>query len=198
MQRAALAVAEYPGELEDAPLARRQQFLAGKFRRGVQIEPREAPSGAASAVAKACKWVSLPGETCKAPVSTSTKSWPGEPGAQAATIAAPGQQAGRRSAWTRGPKRAKNGGRIGRCMALVEPETFEEIATRSGSGSVWCARELTASNTEEAVKVIASSLRKGNIVEIDGKLGVIMAIENIHPGKGTRSPRWTCAGSPTA
>jgi len=35
------------------------------------------------------------------------------------------------------------------------------------------------------VKVIASSLRKGNIVEIDGKLGVIMATENIHPGKGT-------------
>jgi elongation factor P len=35
------------------------------------------------------------------------------------------------------------------------------------------------------VRVIASSLRKGNIVEIDGKLGVIMAAENIHPGKGT-------------
>jgi elongation factor P len=35
------------------------------------------------------------------------------------------------------------------------------------------------------VKVIASSLRKGNIVEIDGKLGVIVATENIHPGKGT-------------
>jgi elongation factor P len=28
-------------------------------------------------------------------------------------------------------------------------------------------------------------LRKGNIVEIDGKLGVVMAAENIHPGKGT-------------
>jgi elongation factor P len=35
------------------------------------------------------------------------------------------------------------------------------------------------------VKVIASSLRKGNIVEIDGKLGAIVAAENIHPGKGT-------------
>jgi elongation factor P len=35
------------------------------------------------------------------------------------------------------------------------------------------------------VRVIASSLRKGNIVEIDGKLGVIVAAENIHPGKGT-------------
>jgi elongation factor P len=35
------------------------------------------------------------------------------------------------------------------------------------------------------VKVIASSLRKGNIVEVEGKLGVIVSIENIHPGKGT-------------
>jgi elongation factor P len=35
------------------------------------------------------------------------------------------------------------------------------------------------------VKVPASSLRKGNIVEIDGKLGVIVSTESIHPGKGT-------------
>ena len=36
------------------------------------------------------------------------------------------------------------------------------------------------------VKVIASSLRKGNVVERDdGKLYVILAAENIHPGKGT-------------
>ena len=35
------------------------------------------------------------------------------------------------------------------------------------------------------MKVIASSLRKGNIVEVDGKLGVIVSTENIHPGKGT-------------
>ncbi len=35
------------------------------------------------------------------------------------------------------------------------------------------------------MKVIASSLRKGNIVDIDGKLGVIVTIESIHPGKGT-------------
>ncbi len=35
------------------------------------------------------------------------------------------------------------------------------------------------------MKVIASTLRKGNIVEIDGKLAVIVSVENIHPGKGT-------------
>ncbi|KQP50500.1 elongation factor P [Methylobacterium sp. Leaf399] len=35
------------------------------------------------------------------------------------------------------------------------------------------------------MKVIASSLRKGNVVDKDGKLYVILTIENIHPGKGT-------------
>jgi elongation factor P len=35
------------------------------------------------------------------------------------------------------------------------------------------------------VKVIASSLRRGNIVDLDGKLYVILTAENIHPGKGT-------------
>jgi elongation factor P len=35
------------------------------------------------------------------------------------------------------------------------------------------------------LKVIASSLRKGNIVEKDGHLYVILTAENIHPGKGT-------------
>lgn len=34
------------------------------------------------------------------------------------------------------------------------------------------------------VKVIASSLRKGNVVEQEGKLYVILTAENIHPGKG--------------
>ena len=34
-------------------------------------------------------------------------------------------------------------------------------------------------------KIIASSVRKGNVLEIDGKLCVVMKAENIHPGKGT-------------
>ena len=34
-------------------------------------------------------------------------------------------------------------------------------------------------------KVIASSVRKGNVIDLDGKLCVVMTAENIHPGKGT-------------
>jgi elongation factor P len=35
------------------------------------------------------------------------------------------------------------------------------------------------------VKVIASSLRKGNVVDMDGRLYVVLTAQNIHPGKGT-------------
>ena len=34
-------------------------------------------------------------------------------------------------------------------------------------------------------KVIASSLRKGTVVDLDGKLYVVLTAPNIHPGKGT-------------
>src|SRR5215210_6735744 len=64
--------------------------------------------------------------------------------------------------------------------------------------SVWCAPRFRPAprvrpvrsgrapiNRGPSVKVIASQLRKGNIVEVDGKLYVILTAENIHPGKGT-------------
>jgi elongation factor P len=35
------------------------------------------------------------------------------------------------------------------------------------------------------VRVIASSLRKGNVVEKDGQLYIVLTAESFHPGKGT-------------
>jgi elongation factor P len=35
------------------------------------------------------------------------------------------------------------------------------------------------------VKVQASSLRKGSVVDMDGKLYIVLNADNIHPGKGT-------------
>ncbi|MDR5651512.1 elongation factor P [Ruixingdingia sedimenti] len=35
------------------------------------------------------------------------------------------------------------------------------------------------------VKVIASSIRKGNVIDMDGRLYVVLQAQNIHPGKGT-------------
>jgi elongation factor P len=34
------------------------------------------------------------------------------------------------------------------------------------------------------VKVIASQIRKGNVLDVDGKLYVVLTAQNIHPGKG--------------
>lgn len=39
--------------------------------------------------------------------------------------------------------------------------------------------------TNDLPKVAASSLRKGAVVDMDGKLYVVLSAENIHPGKGT-------------
>ena len=36
-----------------------------------------------------------------------------------------------------------------------------------------------------AVKVIASQIRKGNILEVEGKLYAVLIAESFHPGKGT-------------
>lgn len=35
------------------------------------------------------------------------------------------------------------------------------------------------------MKVIASTLRKGNVIDMDGRLYVVLTAENFHPGKGT-------------
>jgi elongation factor P len=41
------------------------------------------------------------------------------------------------------------------------------------------------SGRHDVPKVIASSIRKGNVLDLSGKLAVVMHAENIHPGKGT-------------
>ncbi len=47
MQRGALAVAKYPGKIENPPFARCQQLLAGEFRRRAQIALHRCAIGAA-------------------------------------------------------------------------------------------------------------------------------------------------------
>jgi elongation factor P len=55
---------------------------------------------------------------------------------------------------------------------------------RPGPVAVSLGRRPRLNKEEIMVKVIASSLRKGNVVEQDGKLHVVLTAENIHPGKG--------------
>src|SRR6185312_15127268 len=63
---------------------------------------------------------------------------------------------------------------------MLRPEIASgSSATRHPAG---CRVETSG---KSALKVIASSIRKGNIIEQDGKLYVVVSAENIHPGKGT-------------
>jgi elongation factor P len=55
-------------------------------------------------------------------------------------------------------------------------------------GSFWPPARASAAEAKRrryVSKVIASSVRKGNVLDLDGKLAVVMHAENIHPGKGT-------------
>jgi elongation factor P len=47
------------------------------------------------------------------------------------------------------------------------------------------ARDRQHHRGREHVKVSASSLRKGAVVDLEGKLYVVLSAQNIHPGKGT-------------
>jgi elongation factor P len=38
---------------------------------------------------------------------------------------------------------------------------------------------------EASLKIIASQVRKGNVLDVDGQLYVVLSAENFHPGKGT-------------
>src|ERR1700753_4170759 len=63
---------------------------------------------------------------------------------------------------------------------MLQPETALAARRTPLSGP---AEGQTSGKT--ALRVIASSIRKGNVIEQDGKLYVVLTAENIHPGKGT-------------
>src|SRR6476620_12729908 len=100
---------------------------------------------------------------------------------------------GRRDAASRQQIRPAGG------IRTVAPEwrTFRHVyldRTASEKGwhrarrSLWCGPKrppIALKSRIPIVKVIASSLRKGNIVDLDGKLYVVLNAESFHPGKGT-------------
>src|SRR5690606_34809113 len=65
-------------------------------------------------------------------------------------------------------------------ISMLRPDSVRPPARRPGS-----ARHPIQPLGKILVKVIASSIRKGNVLDIDGKLYVVLTAENIHPGKGT-------------
>src|SRR5207245_8926423 len=108
--------------------------------------------------------------------------------ARVATRCASGQRWNLRRA--RSPASPAGGGRREGALKMLAPGHKISMvrATLPAEGRQSTARLAARFITDRgiaSVKVIASSLRKGNIVDLDGRLYVILTAENIHPGKGT-------------
>src|SRR4029077_397339 len=67
-----------------------------------------------------------------------------------------------------------------RQISMLQPETA--VAAAGHACPDWSQADKFR---KTALKVIASSIRKGNVIEQDGRLYVVLTAENIHPGKGT-------------
>jgi len=65
-------------------------------------------------------------------------------------------------------------------ISMLQPETASLASGRPCPD--WSRARISG---KTSLKVIASSIRKGNVIEQDGKLYVVLTAENIHPGKGT-------------
>ncbi|EGE58738.1 elongation factor protein [Rhizobium etli CNPAF512] len=141
----------------------------------------------------------MPGETCSTAVSTSMKSSRAKKPRNAAWIALRPIRNGRRSACTDGVhqgdalaeefipsflrRRSRYGGGYFPDFRLVAPPKKNICVFRAfRQSSTTPKAELQGSLM---VKVIASSVRKGNVLDVDGKLYVVLTAQNFHPGKGT-------------
>ena len=195
VERAPLAITERPGEFEYPLLARGEQLLAGELRRRAQVE-RRAVAGRRNAFGREGVQVQL--------VSRRDLQDRGLHLGEVLRLEQPAQP--RHHA----PPRVKEAASVGVNLRVPPGGAFRHAG--SVHGAAWAektgerrqdryvARErhcrllvpsLHAGSPAPIqrgtipVKVIASSLRKGNIVDLDGKLYVILSAENIHPGKGT-------------
>src|SRR5271167_530188 len=157
-------------------------------------------------VAKPCRCVSLPGETCNAAGSTSMKPSASKRRRSRLAARARATRRGRRSAWRSFRQNGEAGASRGGVGGIDNSLPIWSLAAKW----VWCAPHqrkrridrprfdgpwldrpspLDPSRAiveEPQVKVIASSIRKGNIIEReDGQLCVVLSAESFHPGKGT-------------
>src|SRR6516165_3955568 len=99
-----------------------------------------------SDVAKACKWVSLPGEIRKLAVSTSTKSRAANQARRLDTMRPRAMRIGRRCACISGVQNDEEGG--GTCGMVLSSMFLAGRQSRNNwlesPRSVWCARKLKA------------------------------------------------------
>src|SRR5690348_5964855 len=71
------------------------------------------------------------------------------------------------------------------CKTLASARQISMLQPETATSAPGYPRPLPRTSGNTALRVIASSIRKGNVIEQDGNLYVVLSAENIHPGKGT-------------
>ena len=168
-------------EVEDAGLPRRQQLLGGEFRRGVEIAPFGRAVRLDQLGGEGVEMGLVAGRDGKRRAIDLEEVTLGEPGADGGDDAVARQQEGAPVGMAVGREPVGRGGGTGARLLggwLPEWPLLIPRATKSGN--------FSRSERRNVVKVIASGVRKGNVIEHeDGKLYVVLKAESMHPGKGT-------------
>jgi elongation factor P len=180
MERAALAIAKDAGEIDDAALARGQQLFHGEFGRGVEIAPGGSPVGSDKFGREAVEMRLVARRDLQDRGVHLDESLSLEIAAQRRDDPVPRHK-------QRPPVGVAVFGPEG--QGLVGSFGLHEYRWRSAAKSSicppGCGDRPTHNRGKRALKVIASQVRKGNVLEADGQLYVVLSAENFHPGKGT-------------
>ena len=180
---AALAIAEHAGEGEHPRLAGGQQLLAGELRRGVQVARRALAARADKLGRERVQMGLVAGRDLQRRGLDLEEAAAAKPVPQRRQDAPARQQ-------ERPPVGVDVAVPPGRGVRSRRPHLLSEKAGEAGQDQYGAARNRGARPRQPqkeyaSVKVIASSLRKGNILDIDDKLYVVLHAESFHPGKGT-------------
>ncbi len=172
---AALAVSISVPEGENSLFARGEELLAGKFRRGVKIELACLPIGRALFGLKRMEMCLIAGRN----LQRSAVDF-GKPLLCKITPVGLSYAISRQK--DRAPVFMDMGcppRRSGLGHSSHKPSWPEQMRLLNPSPT------RARFERDRVVSVIASSIRKGNVVERDGKLYVVLRADNVHPGKGT-------------
>ena len=185
MQGPALAVAEDAGEIDDSLLAGRQQLLQREFRRGVEIAGGTGAVRADEFGGKSVQVGLVPGRDLQDGGLGLDEALGGEPGMKRRRDAVAGKQQRPPVAVASTVPEGRQSGHFRQQSLAMSAYNPLAVPGKIAKVRAKLAASAAAAIIEVALKVIASQVRKGNVVEADGQLYVVLTAENFHPGKGT-------------
>ena len=196
VQRALLAVPKDAGEIDDPPLAGGEQLLHGEFRRGVEVALEPGAAGRHQLGGEGVEMGLVARRDLQRRGLDLEEAVRVEIAAERANDRHPRQQEGPAVGMARALPEGSGGGfrAVGAHDRAGSFRQSRICARRAGAFADFtpCSRVRGAGFAPEAnsrgsipLKVIASQLRKGNVVEVDGQLYAVLSAENFHPGKGT-------------